>query len=304
MSRALNAIRHLALPEIEHLLDRAQFHREAIRSGTATKSKQSKLIGLLFFEGSTRTRVGFEVAAHSLGHSCINFSQHGSAMGKGETFRDTILTLKNERLDGLVIRHSACGSADLAQEFFGGPVVNAGDGKHEHPTQALGDALTISERKGTVTGLTVAIVGDVAHSRVARSNTWLLSQLGNEVRFVGPRTLMPSHPALLPGTVYNDLESGLKGADVVMCLRLQKERMEEGLLTSLNEFRKMYQVNGETLQFAKKDAIVMHPGPMNRGIEIDDPTADGSRSVIEQQVENCIFARMAALEWVFMEGGK
>ncbi|MBL8048591.1 MAG: aspartate carbamoyltransferase catalytic subunit [Chthonomonas sp.] len=298
MSRALTAIRTLDVPTIEALIERARQHREHLNSG-ASKPEGGKRIGLLFFEGSTRTRVSFEQAAHYLGHTCVNFASQGSSMAKGETFRDTILTLKHERLDAMVIRHPASGSAALAQQFFEGPVINAGDGKHEHPTQALGDALTIADHFGTLQGLTIAIVGDVAHSRVARSNAFLLSMLGNEVRFVGPRTLMPGHPARLPGHIYYDLNPGIRGADVVMCLRLQRERMDDGLLTSVNEFRRMYQINGNTLRYANKDAIVMHPGPMNRGVEIDDLTADGSASHILNQVENCIFARMAALDYVF-----
>lgn len=298
MSRSLNSIRTLEVDTIESLIESAKGHRDALNSG-APRGNGGKRIGLLFFEGSTRTRVSFEQAAHYLGHSCVNFLSQGSSMAKGETFRDTILTLKHERLDAMVIRHSASGSAALAERFFEGPVVNAGDGQHEHPTQALGDALTILDHFGTLQGLTIAIVGDVAHSRVARSNAFLLSKLGSEVRFVGPRTLMPTHPARLPGHIYNDLNPGIRGADVIMCLRLQRERMEDGLLTSVNEFRRMYQINRNTLRYANKDAIVMHPGPMNRGVEIDDATADGSGSKILNQVENCIYARMAALDYIF-----
>lgn len=261
----------------------------------------NKTIGLLFFEGSTRTRVSFEQAANFSGIRFTNFVSQGSSMAKGETFRDTILTLKAERLDALVIRHPGSGSAHLASRIFERPVINAGDGKHEHPTQALGDALTIIENKGDVEGLVVAIVGDVAHSRVARSNAWLLSSLGAQVRFVGPSTLIPSYTAELPGQAFYDLEAGLRGADVVMCLRLQRERMEDGLISSTSEFRRMYQINATTLQWANNDALVMHPGPMNRGIEIDESAADGAQSVILEQVENCIYARMAALEWVFAE---
>jgi len=301
--RSLHAIRPLEKAQILEFIDRAKQFRDGIQGGKKFATKNPKSIGLLFFEDSTRTRVSFEQAAHYLGHRTVSFTSRGSSITKGESFRDTILTLKHERLDAMVIRHSASGSTALAETFFAGPVLNAGDGKHEHPTQALGDALTILQRKETLNGLTVAIVGDVAHSRVARSNAWLLSKLGNEVRFVGPRTLMPTHAAKLPGHIFYDLESGLKGADVVMCLRLQNERMEDGLLTSPNEFRRMYQINAASLRRANKDAIIMHPGPMNRGIEIDDVAADSSRSAILDQVENCIYARMAALEWVF-EGEK
>lgn len=220
-------------------------------------------------------------------------------MAKGETLKDTILTLRYERLDGLVVRHRASGSAALAARYFPGPVVNAGDGQHEHPTQALGDALTILQRKGNIEGLKIAIVGDVEHSRVARSNAWLLHKLGAEIRFVGPRTLIPGHTGLLPGTVFHNLLVGIDGADVVMTLRLQKERMSEGMVGSLSEYTRMYQVNRESLRFAADDCLVMHPGPINRGVEVDDIAADGDRSAIHDQIENGIFVRMASLFWAF-----
>ena len=177
--------------------------------------------------------------------------------------------------------------------------MNAGDGQHEHPTQALGDALTIIERKGDLNGLVVAIVGDVEHSRVARSNAWLLSKMGAEVRFVGPRTLIPPHAMMLPGSVHYDLATGIADADVIICLRLQKERMSEGLLSSIGEYASMYQVNRESLRAASPDVLVMHPGPINRGVEVDDAAADGIHSVITAQIENGIFVRMASLYWVF-----
>lgn len=219
-------------------------------------------------------------------------------MSKGETLKDTILTLKHERLDCVVIRHKSSGSAELAARYFGGPIINAGDGQHEHPTQALGDALTILESKGQIEGLKVAILGDVMHSRVARSNAWLLSKMGAEVRFVGPRSLIPSYTGMLPGDVHYDLRSGIQGCDVLMCLRLQKERMAEGRLSSLTEFTRNYQVNRQTIRWAHPEAIVMHPGPLNRGVELDDFVADGPNSVITQQVENGVFVRSAALQWV------
>jgi aspartate carbamoyltransferase catalytic subunit len=220
-------------------------------------------------------------------------------MSKGETLKDTILTLRYERLDGLVMRHRLSGAPYLAAELFGGPVINAGDGQHEHPTQALGDALTIMERKGELRNLSVAIVGDVEHSRVARSNAWLLSKLGADVRFVGPKTLVPSVMSMLPGRVYHDLAAGIADADVVMCLRLQKERMMEGNLSSISEYAAMYQVNRETLRFAAPDCLVMHPGPLNRGVELDDFAADGEQSCVTAQIENGVFVRMAALYWAF-----
>lgn len=273
--------------------------KHRVVSGKEVPSVGNKTVGMLFFENSTRTRVSFEQAAHYLGLKSVNFASGASSLNKGETLKDTILTLRYERLDGLVMRHKMSGAPALAARHFGGPVLNAGDGMHEHPTQALGDALTILERKGRIEGQVVAIIGDVEHSRVARSNAWLLSKLGAEVRFVGPRTLIPPITSMLPGKVFFNLPMGIEGADVIMCLRLQRERMKEGLLSSVGEYASMYQVNEETLQYAADDCLVMHPGPLNRGIEVDDIAADGERSAITAQIENGIFVRMAAMYWVF-----
>lgn len=299
MSRHLLAIRHLTTDQIEELLSLAADFKLRITESKPVPDMSKKVVGMLFFENSTRTRVSFEQAAHYLRMKTSSFAAGGSSMSKGETLKDTILTLRYERLNALVIRHKMSGAPNFASKWFGGPVVSAGDGQHEHPTQALGDALTILERKGDLKNLTVAIVGDREHSRVARSNAWLLSKMGAEVRFVGPKTLIPSTMAMLPGKVFHDLESGIADADVVMCLRLQKERMAEGLLSSVNEYASMYQINKETLQFAAPDALVMHPGPLNRGIELDDFAADSEHSSINAQVENGVFVRMAALYWAF-----
>lgn len=301
MSKNLIGIRQLNTSEIRELLSLASDFKTRIRGGKSVDSLAHCVVGMLFFENSTRTRMSFEQAAHYLGMRSAHFSVAGSSMSKGETLKDTILTLRYERLDGLVMRHRLSGAPTLAARFFGGPVVNAGDGQHEHPTQALGDALTIMERKADLEGLTVAIVGDVEHSRVARSNAWLLSKMGAEVRFVGPRVLMPKHTGMLPGTVYYELAEGVAEADVIMCLRLQQERMTDGLLTSVSEYASLYQINRETLRHAKKDVLVMHPGPINRGIELDDMAADSDHSVITAQVENGIYVRMAALQWVFAD---
>lgn len=300
MPKSLLSIRNLSTAEIGKLLQSAIQYKKLIKSGEQLPTRR-KVVGMLFFEDSTRTRVSFEQAAYYLGMKSTNFASSSSSMNKGETLKDTILTLKHERLDALVIRHRASGSPALAAEFFQGPVINAGDGQHEHPTQALADALTILERKGTLVGLTVAIVGDVEHSRVARSNTWLLSKLGAQVRLVGPKTLIPNHCGLLPAEVFHDLDEGIRDADVVMCLRMQKERMAEGSAGSLSEYARMYQVNRERLRLAADDVMLLHPGPINRGVELDDAAADGDSSFIATQVENGIFVRMAALNWAFDE---
>lgn len=300
MTRHLLAIRNLDRAQIESLLDLARIFKRRVYE-QAPIPPIRKTLGLLFFEDSTRTRVSFEQAAYYLGMHISTFAASSSSMSKGETLKDTILTLKYERLDGLVMRHRCSGAPYLAARYFDRPVINAGDGRHEHPTQALGDALTILERKGRIDGLKVAIVGDVEHSRVARSNAWLLHKLGAQVNFVGPRTLMPSHTGMLPATVYYDLAAGVEGCDVIICLRLQKERMEGGMAMSVNAYRRQYQVNQEVLKNANRDALVMHPGPINRGIEVDDLAADGLQSAITEQIENGIFVRMAALAWVFGE---
>lgn len=298
-TRQLLSIRELDPSDIVGLLDTATEMRRRVLANEALPATVRRTIGLLFFEGSTRTRVSFEQACNYLGYKATNFSDKGSSMSKGETFKDTILTMRYERLEGLVVRHPASGSANLAGSFFGGAVVNAGDGRHEHPTQALGDALTLLQRKGRIEGLEIAIVGDVLHSRVARSNAWLLSKLGANIRLVGPKTLMPSNMSHFPGQVYYDLLSGIADCDAIMCLRLQRERIEGGRLGTAGEYRRRYQINRETLRFAKPDCLIMHPGPINRGIELDDLAADGASSAIRDQVENGIFTRMAALDWVF-----
>ena len=301
MPRTLISIRALPVETINGLIATAADFKKRHNEGKDLPKRPDLVVGMLFFENSTRTRVSFEQAAHYLGMKTTTFTSGGSSMSKGETLKDTIYTLRYERLNGLVMRHRASGAANLAARYFAGPVLNAGDGQHEHPTQALADALTMVERKGRIEGLTVAIVGDVEHSRVARSDAWLLHKLGAEVRFVGPRTLIPTHTGMLPGKVFFDLQNGIEDADVIICLRLQKERMDEGMLSSVAEYTRLYQVNRENLVLAKDDCLVMHPGPINRGVEVDDVAADSDRSAIRAQVENGIFVRMAALNWVFAE---
>ncbi|OWU65796.1 MAG: aspartate carbamoyltransferase, partial [Armatimonadetes bacterium Cent15-Ar3] len=258
MSSNLLGIRNLEPDQINELISLGRDFKKRVRAEESVPNLSRKVVGMLFFENSTRTRVSFEQAAYYLGMRSSNFATSASSMSKGETLKDTILTLRHERLDGLVMRHKSSGSPVLAARHFGGPVINAGDGQHEHPTQALADAVTIIERKGTIEGLKVAIVGDVKHSRVARSNGWLLEKLGAEVRFVGPRTLLPTQTANLPGAFYDELDEGLEDVDVVICLRLQKERMEQGMIGSTGEYAHMYQINAERLQVADPGCIVMH----------------------------------------------
>lgn len=297
----LLSIRELHPEKIGFLISASLEMKSKCGSGGTLPSLAGRVVGMLFLENSTRTRVSFEQAAKKLGLSTCVFGVQGSSMAKGESLKDTVLTLRYEGIDGLVMRHNCSGAPYLAARFFGGPVINAGDGMHEHPTQALADAVTIIEHKGAIKGLTVAIVGDVLHSRVARSNLWLLSKLGADVRLVGPRTLLPRHSGHLPVSIHYDLASGVDGADVVMALRMQKERMDGGLVSSMSEYAMMYQVNARSLRNAKADCLVMHPGPINRGLELDDMTADGPNSVINEQVENGVYVRMAVFATAFEE---
>lgn len=301
-TRNLISIRTLDKEDIQNLIDLAGDFKARVQEDRDVPNMTKKVVGLLFFENSTRTRVSFEQAAYYLGLKTSNFASSSSSMNKGETLKDTILTLRHERINGLVMRHKSSGAPMLAAKHFGGPVLNAGDGQHEHPTQALADAVTILEKKGTLEGLNISIVGDVEHSRVARSNAWLLDKMGANVRLVGPRTLLPPQPSMLPGEFCDELEEGISGADVIICLRLQKERMAEGMISSIGEYSSLYQINADTLRYANPGCIVMHPGPINRGVEIDDATADGEHAVINQQVENGVFVRMAAFYWCFGGG--
>ncbi|ERM02658.1 aspartate carbamoyltransferase [Brucella intermedia 229E] len=250
----------------------------------------------LFFEASTRTQSSFELAGKRLGADVMNMSVGNSSVKKGETLIDTAMTLNAMQPDILVIRHASAGAAALLAQKVGCSVVNAGDGAHEHPTQALLDALTIRRAKGQIENLIVAICGDVLHSRVARSNILLLNALGARVRVVAPSTLLPSGMADMSVEVFNSMEEGLKDADVVMMLRLQRERMAGSFVPSVREYFRFYGLDKEKLKHAEPDALVMHPGPMNRGVEIASDVADGPQSVIQQQVEMGVAMRMAVME--------
>ena len=259
----------------------------------------------LFYEDSTRTRISFEAAAKRLSADVINFSAKGSSVSKGESLKDTALTLQAMGADAVVIRHPASGAPHRLSAWVDGSVVNAGDGTHEHPTQALLDAYTMRSRLGKLDGLSVAIVGDVLHSRVARSNVLLLSTLGAQVTLVGPPTLIPVHtaPALSPALkVSYDLDSVLPDADVVMMLRVQTERMQDSYFPSAREYSRRYGLDRPRMRKLPEHAIVMHPGPMNRGMEIAPEVADSPRSTIVEQVANGVSARMAVL--YLLLGGK
>ena len=295
--RHLLGIEGLSALEIESLLDLAEAEIGVSRQ---IEKKKAVLRGRtqinLFFEASTRTQSSFELAGKRLGADVMNMSVGISSVKKGETLVDTAMTLNAMRPDILVVRHHAAGAAELLAQKVECSVINAGDGAHEHPTQALLDALTIRRHKDRLQGLTVAICGDVRHSRVARSNILLLHVMGAEVRVVAPSTLMPASIDRLGVAAFTDMKKGLAGADVVMMLRLQRERMAAAYVPSVREYFRFHGLDAEKLAWAKPDAIVMHPGPMNRGVEIDPLIADGPRSVIREQVEMGVAVRMALLE--------
>jgi aspartate carbamoyltransferase catalytic subunit len=250
----------------------------------------------LFFEASTRTQSSFEIAGKRLGADVMNMAVATSSISKGETVLDTAMTINAMHPDFLVVRHQSSGAVELLAQKVACAVINAGDGQHEHPTQALLDALTIRRRLGQLEGLTVAICGDVLHSRVARSNMYLLHMMGARVRVIAPSTLLPSGVGNFGVEVFHSLADGLQGADVVMMLRLQVERMTGAYVPSLREYYHFFGLTEEKLKLAKPKALVMHPGPMNRGVEIDSSVADGAQSVIQEQVEMGVAVRMAVLD--------
>jgi aspartate carbamoyltransferase catalytic subunit len=296
LRRHLLGIEGLGREEITSLLDASEaFFDVSRRPIKKTPALRGKTVINLFYEASTRTRTSFELAGKRLSADVINISTSTSSATKGETLLDTVKNLEAMQPDVLVIRHGASGAPHHVAARTRAAVVNAGDGTHEHPTQALLDAFTIRRAKGKLDGLVVAICGDIAHSRVARSNAHLLTAMGARVRFAGPHTLLPPAAASLGAEVFTRIEPALEGADVVMMLRLQRERLSAALLPSLREYSRTFGLSPRRLALAKPDAIVMHPGPMNRGVEIDPLVADGARSVILEQVEAGVAVRMAVL---------
>ncbi len=295
--RHLLGIADLEPYEIIDLLDRAQAMIPVSRQERKTlPTLAGKTQINLFFEPSTRTQGSFEIAGKRLGAQVMNMSVKTSSVTKGETLIDTATTLNAMRPDVIVVRHSAAGAVELLSQKVGCAVINAGDGAHEHPTQALLDALTIRNHKGRLTGMTVAICGDIANSRVVRSNLLLLNKLNVRTRVIAPKSLLPRGIEHMAAEVFTDMREGLKDADVVMMLRLQHERTSGRMIPSVREFYHFYGLDAEKLAFAKPDAIVMHPGPMNRGVEIDPAIADGPASVITDQVEMGVAVRMAVLD--------
>ena len=294
----LLGIAPLAPVEITEILDLAETYATLNRAEVKHADKLAGLTQInMFFEASTRTQASFELAGKRLGADVMTMQVAHSSVKKGETLIDTALTLNAMRPDLLVVRHPNSGAVHLLAQKVDCAVLNAGDGRHEHPTQALLDALTIRRRKGRLHRLTVAICGDIAHSRVARSNIHLLGKMESRIRVIGPPTLLPAGIRDWGVEVFEDMVQGLKGADVVMMLRLQKERMDGAFIPSEREYFHRYGLNAEKLSHAAPDAIVMHPGPMNRGVEIDGTLADDiNRSVIQEQVEMGVAVRMAAMD--------
>ena len=295
--RHLLGIEGLSAADITGLLDLGE---EFVALNRQIEKKQASLRGRtqvnMFFEVSTRTQASFELAGKRLGADVMNMSASSSSMRKGETLIDTAMTLNAMHPDILVGRHHASGAVELLASKLDCSVINAGDGAHEHPTQALLDALTIRRNKGRIEGLLVVICGDILHSRVARSNIILLNTMGARVRVVGPSTLMPPGIERLGVEVAHDMREGLADADIVMMLRLQRERMNGSFVPSVSEYFNFWGLDTKKLAYAKKDALVMHPGPMNRGVEIDSIVADGAQSLIREQVEMGVAIRMAVLE--------
>ena len=292
----LLGLRELSAEEIALLLQTAASFREiSLRPIKKVPALRGKTVVNLFFEPSTRTRISFELAAKRLSADIVNIATQASSLSKGETLLDTVRNLEALKVDILVIRHAAAGVPSMIARQSAASVINAGDGAHEHPTQALLDLFTIQEKKGRIAGQTVAIIGDIAHSRVARSNIWGLTKLGARVIVCGPPTLLPVGIDRLGVRVTHDVEEALREADVLMLLRIQHERQEAMLVPSLREYRLRYGIDRERLRRAKPDVLIMHPGPVNRGVELDSAVADGPYSVILDQVTNGLAVRMAAL---------
>jgi aspartate carbamoyltransferase catalytic subunit len=296
-------IQSLEVAEINTILDTARaFKAVGERTIKKVPALRGKSVVNLFVEPSTRTRISFEVSAQRLSADVINFSAEASSLKKGETLKDTARNLEALNADFIIIRHSAAGAPHFLSRVLHAHVVNAGDGAHEHPTQALLDAFTIREKKGRIAGLNVTILGDVLYSRVARSNVWLLLKLGARVTLCGPTTLVPKTFEQMGCRVSNDLREAIEDADVLNLLRIQHERQRKTMFPSLGEYTSLFGITQERLKWTKPDAMIMHPGPINRGVEIDSEVADGERSVILEQVTNGLAVRMAVL--FLLNGGK
>lgn len=303
MKHDLLGLENLSTEQIKHILDTAAAMKEIVLSNNKkTPHLQGKTVVNLFYENSTRTRLSFELAAKYMSANAANITASGSSVEKGETLIDTAETINAMGTDILVMRHSMSGAPHVMSKFVDASVVNAGDGMHEHPTQALLDMLTMIEHKGHIEGLKVAIIGDVYHSRVVRSNIYGLTKLGAEVTVGGPATLMPMDIEKMGVKAYDNVHEAIVNADVVMGLRIQLERQKKGLFPSTREYFRFFGVDESRLKLAKPDAIVMHPGPVNRGVELSTAVIDGDRSVITNQVTSGVAVRMAVM-YLLSRGG-
>lgn len=292
----------LTAGEIGGILEEAfRMKREVLEKEKKDDCLRGKSIITLFFENSTRTRLSFELASKYLGATAANIAASGSSVAKGETLIDTAKTIDRMAADVIIVRHSSSGAPALISRYTKASIVNAGDGMHEHPTQALLDMMTMKEKKGDLKGLRVAIVGDVKHSRVARSNIYGLHKMGAEVVLGGPSTLMPAEIEKMQVKAYHDVDRAIQGADVVMGLRIQLERQQKGAFPSVAEYHHCFGITEERMKLAAPDAIVMHPGPVNRGVELSADVIDGAQSVIEEQVTNGVCVRMAVLKLLTQE---
>lgn len=292
----LLGLEDLSAEELTLILDHAGSMKTVFtRSVKKVPTLLGKTVCTLFFENSTRTRTSFEIAAKRLSADVVGFNVSTSSVAKGESLLDTARTIQAMGVDYVIMRHACPGAPHLLSERLNMSVINAGDGAHEHPTQGLLDTFTIREKRGSIAGQTVAIVGDILHSRVARSDIYALTKLGAKVRLVGPKTLIPRYFEKLGCEIHHSLESGIKDADVINLLRIQLERQRANLFPGIREYRLLYGVDKERLKLAKPDVLIMHPGPVNRGVEISQEVADGPHSVINEQVTNGIAVRMAVL---------
>ncbi len=295
-SKDLLGLRDITAEEIEYILSTAKTMKYIITANNKkTPHLQGKSIITLFYENSTRTRLSFELASKYMGASAANISASSSSVQKGETLIDTGKTIDSMGTDVIVIRHPMSGAPHLLAKNVKSSVINAGDGMNEHPTQALLDMFTIVEKKGTLKGLKVAIIGDILHSRVARSNIWGMTKLGAEVNVSGPATLMPPEIERLGINVFSTVQEAILDADVVMGLRIQLERQKKGLFPTIREYSRFFGLDDKRLKLAKEDAIVLHPGPVNRGVELSSSVMDGDQSMINEQVTNGVAIRMALL---------
>lgn len=302
ISKNLIDLKSTPVSDINLILDTAFTQKEILsRSVKKVPILKGKSVCTMFIENSTRTKNSFETACKILGADVIGFSKTGSSLNKGESYKDTLLTLEAMGVDMFIIRHMASGASDFAAKTVKSKIVNAGDGMHAHPTQALLDIMTIREHRGYLNGMTVLILGDVLHSRVARSNIWGLHKLGANVKICSPRTLLPAQIEELPCEVYTDLHEAVKGVDCINILRIQLERMNAGYFSSIAEYNKFYGIDTDIFNYVGKDTLILHPGPINRGVEISSKIADGPNSVIVNQVTNGLAVRMAII-YLMLQG--